>query len=249
MEKKLLIIGPRTSRGSVPIPKAQTWLESKLFPRGHSFRLPSRSRPGTQPLTRSPAHLPSPPFPEPAPRDLPGTGPWGGLVLSLLSRPCLTFTRRHDHPESRAEKRGEHPPGRSHMLSRAGPRVPSRSGRPPRSPARPGRPGAPPAARPCRRTGGRDRLLPRKFQVRKQGHTFSGEGQLRAELGSASSAGLSCTPGNAGPGRPGAEPRQESPGSRERGPGTGLAGVPRAPGRPFLRGSSSGLQLSLIGPG
>lgn len=54
---------------------------------------------------------------------------------------------------------------------------PSRSRLPPRSPARPGRPGAPPAARPCRRTGGRDRLLLRKFQVRKQGHTFPGEGQ------------------------------------------------------------------------
>lgn len=54
----------------------------QTFPRGHSFRLPSRSRPGTQPLTRSPAHWPSPPFPEPAPRDLPGTGPRGGLVLS-----------------------------------------------------------------------------------------------------------------------------------------------------------------------
>lgn len=53
----------------------------QTFPRGHSFRLPSRSRPGTQPLTRSPAHWPSPPFPEPAPRDLPGTGPRGGLAL------------------------------------------------------------------------------------------------------------------------------------------------------------------------
>lgn len=76
------------------------------------------------------------------------------------------------------------------MLPRAGPRVPSRSRLPPRSPARPGRPGAPPAARPCRRTGGRDRLLLRKFQVRKQGHTFPGEGQPRAELGSAGSARL-----------------------------------------------------------
>lgn len=76
---------------------------------------------------------------------------------------------------------------------------PSRSGRPPRSPARPGRPGAPPAARPCRRTGGRDRLLLRKFQVRKQGHTFPGEGQLRAEQGRASSAGLSCTRGTRRP--------------------------------------------------
>lgn len=121
------------------------------------------------------------------------------------------------------------------MLSRAGPRVPSRSGRPPRSPARPGRPGAPPAARPCRRTGGRDGLLLRKFQVRKQGHTFPGEGQLRAEQGRASSAGLSCTPwAPSGCGRPGTEARQESPGSRVREPGIGLAGVPRAPGRPCV---------------
>lgn len=121
------------------------------------------------------------------------------------------------------------------MLPRAGPRVPSRFGRPPRSPARPGRPGAPPAARPCRRTGGRDRLLLRKFQVRKQGHTFPGEGQLGAEQGRASSAGLSSLPtAPAGRGCPGAEPRQESPGSRMRELGTGLAGVPRAPRRPCV---------------
>lgn len=31
--------------------------------------------------------------------------------------------------------------------------------------------------------------------MRKQGHTFPGEGRLRAELGRASSAGLSCTLG------------------------------------------------------
>lgn len=68
----------------------------QTFSRGHSFQLPSSSPPGTQPLTRSPAHWPSPPFPEPAPRDLAGTGPRGGLVLT--SFPPLAYDRGAPRP-------------------------------------------------------------------------------------------------------------------------------------------------------
>lgn len=147
-----------------------------------------------------------------------------------------------------AEKRGGHPPGRSHMLPRAGPRVPSRFGRPPRSPARPGRPGAPPAARPCRRTGGRDRLLLRKFQVRKQGHTFPGEGQAaRGRAGKSELRGIELYPQH-----PQAVAVQgQNPGRSHQGAArenwarnSPVSRVPLdAPACLFLRGSSSGLQL------
>ncbi|XP_076422201.1 uncharacterized protein LOC121828212 [Peromyscus maniculatus bairdii] len=165
-KKKVLVIGPGSSRGRVPISKTQPWLGSQLFqeaipsgslPLPHQVLSPSHSEPGplAQPpisgacapgpgRDRSPGRPSSRFFPAPASLPPGATAPWSPGT----------------------EARGGHPPGRSHMLPRTGPRVPSRSGRPPRSPARPGRPGAPPAARPCRRTGGRDRLLLRKFQER-----------------------------------------------------------------------------------
>lgn len=74
VEKKVLIIGRGTSRGRVPISKAQTWLESKLFPEA----IPSSSLPLPHQVL-SPSLGARPTGPAPHFRSLrPGT--WQGLV-------------------------------------------------------------------------------------------------------------------------------------------------------------------------
>ncbi|XP_077884072.1 uncharacterized protein LOC144368978 [Ictidomys tridecemlineatus] len=197
-------------------------------------RFPPPPDRGPQPLTPGSARRPSPPFPEPAPRDLAGAGPRGGLVSSSsLSLPYLRRALRRPGAQgwggrraptwsvSHAARAQESPPGPG-------------AGRSPRP--GPAAPAAPPAARPCRPDGRRDRALPRKFQVRKQGHTFPGEGQGPeapephwCEGGGRVTAGKS----RAGRRRPGERGR----GRRARGPegpralaperaGSGLAALP-----------------------
>lgn len=74
VKEKVLIIGPGTSRGRVPISKAQTWMENKLFQEA----IPSGSLPGPDQVL-SPSLGARPTGPAPHFRSLrPGTCP--GLV-------------------------------------------------------------------------------------------------------------------------------------------------------------------------
>lgn len=224
----------------------------QTFSRGHSFQLPSSSPPGTQPLTRSPAHWPSPPFPEPAPRDLAGTGPRGGLVLT--SFPPLAYDRGAPRPPGARGCKERRTPtwSESHAASGrpesplqvpAPAAVPSQA-RPPRRPTR--GPPLPPDGR-------EGPASPKEVSGEETGTHLPGGGAAPAELGSAGSARLGRSDSTRRP-----QPsRAEAPAAATRGGASEtwtrsspVSRVPLdAPACLFLRGSSSGLHLSLIGPG
>jgi hypothetical protein len=186
---------------------------------------PFLSPTGTQPLTQSPAYRPSPPFPEPAPGDLAGTGLWGGLASSsFLPLPYLR-PALHGRLGPRAEKGGGgHPPGRCHMLPRpksplqvpAPAAVPSQA-RPPQRPTR-----GPPLPPPDGREGSGS---PKEVSGEETGTHLpgGGAGPLRARASLVWKKRPS-EPGNAWPSR--AQPAGR-PGTQARGP----CG-PGGPGRP-----------------
>nr|XP_039328562.1 translation initiation factor IF-2-like [Saimiri boliviensis boliviensis] len=132
---------------------------------------------GLQTHTRARPTGPAPPFPEPAPRTPRGPIPGEGLASSSF-RACPTSAALLGRQGPRAETGEGHPPGRCHMLL---PR-PQRPLQVPAPAAVPGAvpsagPAAPPAARPWPPDVREGSGSPRKFQVRKQGHTFPEEGQ------------------------------------------------------------------------
>nr|XP_051704043.1 translation initiation factor IF-2 [Oryctolagus cuniculus] len=161
--ERVVIISPGNSKpGRVPISKAETrhWTGSKFSRRERFFQVPSLPAQGPGPCTQSSACGTAPHFRSLRPGTQQGLVPGEGLVSSsFLSVPHL---RRPLRPPGAEHGRGRgHPPGRCHMLPRpkrplqvAGAAAVPRAG-----------PAAPAAARPSRPDGGRDRALPRKFQV------------------------------------------------------------------------------------
>ena len=219
------------------------------LPGGHSFQLPSRSRPGTQPLTRSPAHWPSPPFPESAPRDLAGTGPGGGLVLS--SFPPLPYLHPAPRPprvrgseEKRAPTWSEShaAPGwpESPLQVRAPAAVPSQA-RPPRRPTR--GPPLPPDGR-------EGPASPKEVSGEDTGTHLPGGGAAPGRAGKSELRGIELYPQH----RLAVAVQGQHPGRSHQGAAgenwardSPVSGVALdSPACLFLRGSSSGLQLRLI---